>query len=41
MLFIAAVYILALDGIIKLIEEGIAVVDNSVVKVNCLDGFAY
>jgi len=37
----AAAYILALDSIIKLIEEGVMVIDNSVVKVDCLDGFAY
>ena len=39
-LFIAAAHILALDSIIGLIEKGIAVADNSVVKVGCLDGFA-
>jgi hypothetical protein len=32
---------LALDGIIGLIEEGIAVADNSVVKMGYLDGFTY
>jgi len=31
----------ASDGIIGLMEEGVAVVDNSVVKVSRLDGFAY
>jgi len=35
------VRILALGGIIELIEEGVAVVDNSVVKVGRLDRFAY
>jgi len=34
-------YTSALDGIIGLIEEGIAVVDDGVVKVGYLDGFAY
>jgi hypothetical protein len=34
-------YILALDGIIGLIEEGVAVIDDSVVEVGCLDGFTY
>ena len=29
-----------MDGIIGLIEEGVAVVDNSVVKVGCLGRFA-
>jgi len=33
--------ILALDGIIELVEEGVAVIDNSVVKVGRLGGFAY
>jgi hypothetical protein len=33
--------ILALDGIIGLIEEGIIVIDDSVVKVGCLDRFTY
>jgi len=33
--------ILALDGIIGLMEEGVAVVDDGVVEVSCLDGFAY
>jgi hypothetical protein len=33
--------ILALDGIIELIEEGVAVVDDSVVEVGRLGGFAY
>jgi hypothetical protein len=32
--------ILALDGIIGLIEEDIAVIDDSVVKVGRLGGFA-
>jgi hypothetical protein len=36
----AAAYILALDGIIGLIEEGVTVIDNSVVKVDRLDRFA-
>jgi len=36
----AAAYILALDGI-GLIEEGIAVIDDGVVKVGYLGGFAY
>ena len=35
------VYILASDSIIKLIEEGVVVIDNSIVKIDCLDGFAY
>jgi len=34
-------YILVLNGIIELIEEGVMVVDNGVVKVGYLDGFAY
>jgi len=34
-------YILASDGIIKLIEEGVAVIDDSVVKVSRLDKFTY
>jgi hypothetical protein len=33
--------ILALDGIIGLIEEGVVVVDNGIVKVGCLGGFTY
>jgi len=33
--------ILALDGIIGLIEEGVTVVDNSIVKVGCPDRFIY
>jgi hypothetical protein len=37
----AAAYISALDGIIELMEEGVAVADNSVVKVGYLNGFAY
>jgi hypothetical protein len=37
----AAACILALDSIIKLIEEGVAVADNSIVKVGYLDGFTY
>jgi hypothetical protein len=37
----AAAYISALDGIIGLMEEGVAVADNSVVKVGYLDGFTY
>ena len=37
----AAACILALDGIISLIEEGVAVVDNGVVKVDYLDRFTY
>jgi len=37
----AAARILALDGIIELIKEGVAVVDDGVVKVGCLGGFAY
>ena len=37
----AAACILALDGIIGLVEEGVAVVDDSVVKAGCLDRFAY
>jgi hypothetical protein len=36
----AAACILASDGIIELIEESVAVVDNGVVKVGHLDGFA-
>jgi len=34
-------HILALDGIIGLIEEGVAVIDDGVVKVSCPDGFTY
>jgi len=34
-------YILALDGIIGLVEEGIAVIDNGVVKVDYLSRFTY
>jgi len=34
-------YILASDGIIGLIEEGVMVVDNSVVKVGRLGRFIY
>jgi hypothetical protein len=33
--------ILALDGIIGLVEEGIAVIDDGVVEVGRLGGFAY
>jgi len=33
--------ILASDGIIGLVEEGIAVVDNGIVKVYRSGGFAY
>ena len=33
--------ILALDNIIGLIKKGVAVVDNSIVKVGYLDGFTY
>jgi len=33
--------ILALDGIIGLIEEGVAVVDDGIVEVGRLGGFAY
>ena len=33
--------ILASDGIIGLMEEGVAVVNDSVVEVSRLDGFAY
>ena len=36
----AAARILALDGIIGLVEEGVAVVDDGVVEVGRLDGFA-
>ena len=35
------VCILALDGIIGLIEEGVTVIDNGVVKVSRLDRFIY
>jgi len=35
----AAACILASDGIIELVEEGIAVVDDGVVKVGRLGGF--
>ena len=31
--------ILASDGIIGLIEEGVAVVDDGIVEVGCLGGF--
>jgi len=37
----AAAHILASDGIIGLVEEGIAVVDNGIVKVGRLGRFAY
>ena len=37
----AAARILALDGIIGLVEEGVAVVDDGIVKVGRLDRFAY
>ena len=37
----AAAYISALNSIIGLIKEGVAVADNSIVKVSCLDGFIY
>ena len=37
----AAARILASDGIIGLIEEGVAVVDDSIVKVGRLDRFTY
>ena len=37
----AAAYILALDSIIKLIEKGITVMDNNIVKVDCLNKFVY
>jgi len=37
----AAARILASDGIIELVEEGIAVVDDGVVEVGRLGGFAY
>jgi len=33
-------YILALDGIIGLMEEGVTVIDDGVVKVDRPDGFA-
>jgi len=33
--------ILALDGIIELVEEGIAVIDDGIVKVNRLGGFTH
>jgi len=36
----AAARILALDGIIELMEEGVAVVNDGVVEVSCPDGFA-
>jgi len=34
-------YILASDGIIKLIEEGVTVVDDSIVKVGRPDRFVH
>jgi hypothetical protein len=37
----AAACISASDSIIGLMEEGVAVADNSVVKVGRLDGFTY
>jgi hypothetical protein len=37
----AAARILASDGIIGLVEEGVAVVDDGVVEVGRLGGFAY
>jgi len=37
----AAARILALDGIIKLVEEGVAVIDNGVVKVGRPGGFTH
>jgi hypothetical protein len=37
----AAARILASDGIIGLVEEGVAVVDDSVVEVGYPGGFAY
>jgi len=37
----AVACILALDGIIELVEEGIAVIDDGVVKVGRPGGFAY
>jgi len=35
-----AAYTLALDSIIGLIEEGVTVIDNGVVEIDYLDGFA-
>jgi len=37
----AAARILALDGIIELVEEGVAVIDDGVVKVGYLGRFAH
>jgi hypothetical protein len=37
----AAARILASDGIIGLVEKGVAVVDDSIVEVGRLDRFAY
>ena len=37
----AAARILALDGIIELVEEDIAVIDNGIVKVGHLGRFTY
>ena len=36
----AAARILASDGIVGLVEEGVAVVDDGVVEVGCPGGFA-
>ena len=37
----AVARILALDGIIGLVEEDVVVIDDGVVKVGCPGGFAY
>jgi hypothetical protein len=37
----AVIRISALDGIIGLIEEGITLVDNSVIKIGYLNRFTY
>ena len=39
--FTVVVYILALNSVIKLIKEGVAVIDNSIIKVNYLNEFIY